>query len=90
MSFWFQCARKAEITFGNLKQCVNTKGADILAKFGDRTNGLEGRKYVPTVVIDDKFDISEQDDIQSDLFRYLCNHFKGSKPDDCNGKENNK
>uniref|UniRef100_A0A8D8W0A1 Gamma-interferon-inducible lysosomal thiol reductase n=1 Tax=Cacopsylla melanoneura TaxID=428564 RepID=A0A8D8W0A1_9HEMI len=78
-----KCAPKAGINFGNLQRCVNSQGPEILAKFGDRTHALQGRKYVPTVVIDDKFDISQQDDIQSDLLGYLCTQFKGRKPDEC-------
>lgn len=81
-----QCAPVAGVNFRKLQTCVKSKGPEILAQFGDRTDALEGRKFVPTIVIDDEFNIDDQGEIDDDLLGYLCQRFKGKKPTECNNK----
>lgn len=80
------CTKEAGINLRKLERCTKSDGPKILADFGDRTHNLAGRRFVPTIVVDDEFKIEDQDDIDEDLLGYLCKKFKGAKPADCKSK----
>lgn len=51
--YFLQCANVSYVNYDSLETCVKTEGPEILAHYGERTHALKGRKYVPTVVVDD-------------------------------------
>lgn len=83
-----KCANTTGVNFEQLDNCTKTKGTDYIVEYGKRTEALKGRKFVPTVVIDDEFNIKDQKRIAKNFFKYFCEKIKGDQPEQCNEIQN--
>jgi len=79
-----QCAGVVNVDAAPIESCANgTKGDEILASYGDKTQQLNPNlSFVPTVIFNEKFNQADQDTAMSDLKGVIC-RLSTKKPKAC-------
>lgn len=82
-----KCAENLKIEWDPIAACYNGSEGNFLEhQMAQRTDALQPKhQYVPWLVIDGVHTERMQTDAQVDLMEFLCDHFKGTKPDECKG-----
>ncbi|XP_044758214.1 GILT-like protein 1 [Coccinella septempunctata] len=79
------CANQNGYNWNTLTACFEGRqGGDLLAAYGDRTHNLKPKlRFVPTIMLDDEFDQSVQNQCLHDLAGALCSKMSEPKPKVC-------
>ena len=78
------CAQENGIDIQRVAQCAKgTKGIEVMHKFGKKTEQVMPHeknvyKTIPLLIVDWKFV-----DAKSDMLEYVCNQYRGPKPEAC-------
>nr|CAH7730529.1 unnamed protein product [Callosobruchus chinensis] len=76
-----KCATNATISYEEIKKCHETRGNQLLAANGLRSQKV-GYKFVPAIVFNDKYDPKASILGQTNMFVYVCTLLK-TPPDVC-------
>jgi len=81
-----KCADDLHIEWGPISACYNgSEGNYLEHTMAQKTDALEPKHtYVPWIVVDGKHSERMQVDAQCGLVEFLCQHYKGVKPKECN------
>jgi len=80
------CANKLSLNYAELMACKEdqSKGPQYLKENGNKTFALKPKMvFVPTVVVNDKFERKLIPEILGDFKKFVCARMEGSKPKSC-------
>lgn len=88
--FLFQCASATRLSWDSINECLSSgKGDDLLVGYGNRTENVRPKiKYVPTIIFNDVFNQTLQDDSERNFLQTACDLLK-NKPSRCNSENRN-
>jgi len=80
------CASQLGLNFTRVEQCINEDGPGLLAANGNRTHNLNPELYyVPWILYNGQFNVSDLDESQKDFAGLLCKKLGSNGPKECSG-----